>query len=164
MPLIRNSRRNAYCAISQYLSYSQGRFQPYGPASTCKLRTLKRELADRGLTAFSKQAGLGGRAAPNLGVPRGAENLRPTTHLQKPNSDSISEDQLVQSVRSAVLDKLRRCERELLMQHRDEIQSLQETQADLVRGGALLSDMLSRMDREKVSLHRLLSCHCLNAN
>ncbi|KAA0192723.1 hypothetical protein FBUS_05949 [Fasciolopsis buskii] len=94
--------------------------------------------------AVSYTTGGPGSAAGPIGLAVGA-----TPPTFNPNRSGVPEDQLIQSVRSAVLDKLRRCQRELLMQYRDEIQSLQETQSDLVRGGALLAEMLSRMDREK---------------
>ncbi|VDP88902.1 unnamed protein product [Echinostoma caproni] len=98
-------------------------------------------------TAGKPPVGASGSIGITAGVNSTAYNPNPGDTYGR---NSISEDQLLQSVRSAVLDKLRRTQRELLMQHRDEIQSLQETHADLVRGGASLEEMLSRMDREKL--------------
>ncbi|CAL8085341.1 unnamed protein product [Calicophoron daubneyi] len=66
------------------------------------------------------------------------------------NQNVVSQDHFRLSLRSAVLDKIRRVQREMLLQHQDELQSLRQTQADLRRGGEILQDMITRMDSERI--------------
>ncbi|CAH8490501.1 unnamed protein product, partial [Dicrocoelium dendriticum] len=66
-----------------------------------------------------------------------------------PQQNSLSEQHLRLSLCSAVLDKIRRVQNELICQYGDELKALQQAQSDLICGGQRLKDMMSQMDREQ---------------
>lgn len=61
---------------------------------------------------------------------------------------TLGEEHLRQSVLSAVIDQVRRVQRELLYQHQDELKALRQTQTELQLNGQTLKDMINRMNQE----------------
>ncbi|KAF5395109.1 hypothetical protein PHET_07659 [Paragonimus heterotremus] len=75
------------------------------------------------------------------------------SYFPTPSNDnqrgSLTEDHLRLSLRSAVMDKIRRVQNELICQHGDELKAIQQAQSDLECGGQKLRSMFARMDVEQ---------------
>ncbi|VDO82926.1 unnamed protein product [Schistosoma margrebowiei] len=65
--------------------------------------------------------------------------------------DTLNEEQLRLSVLTAVIDQVRRVQKELIYQHQDDLQAIRQTQTGLFSGGQKIQEMINKMQQEKVN-------------
>lgn len=65
--------------------------------------------------------------------------------------DTLNEEQLRLSVLTAVVDQVRRVQKELIYQHQDDLQAIRQTQTGLFSGGQKIQEMINKMQQEKVN-------------
>ncbi|CAH8868751.1 unnamed protein product [Trichobilharzia szidati] len=65
------------------------------------------------------------------------------------NSGTLNEEQLRVSLLTAVVDQVRRVQKELIYQHQDDLQAIRQTQTGLFSGGQKVQEMISKMQQEK---------------
>lgn len=70
------------------------------------------------------------------------------------STDTISEEQIRDSLLSAVGDKLRRRLRDQLSQGEAELETLRRTEEELASGSARLEELLKKLNREKSELEK----------
>ncbi|RTG91212.1 ESCRT-I complex subunit TSG101, partial [Schistosoma bovis] len=62
---------------------------------------------------------------------------------------TLNEEQLRLSVLTAVVDQVRRVQKELIYQHQDDLQAIRQTQTGLFSGGQKIQEMINKMQQEK---------------
>ncbi|CAH8593878.1 unnamed protein product [Schistosoma turkestanicum] len=65
------------------------------------------------------------------------------------NTGTLNEEQLRLSVLTAVVDQVRRVQKELIYQHQDDLQAIRQTQTGLFSGGQKIHEMINKMQQEK---------------
>ncbi|CAH8630976.1 unnamed protein product [Schistosoma bovis] len=63
--------------------------------------------------------------------------------------NTLNEEQLRLSVLTAVVDQVRRVQKELIYQHQDDLQAIRQTQTGLFSGGQKIQEMINKMQQEK---------------
>ncbi|XP_018644596.1 hypothetical protein Smp_191690 [Schistosoma mansoni] len=64
---------------------------------------------------------------------------------------TLNEEQIRLSVLTAVVDQVRRVQKELIYQHQDDLLAIRQTQTGLFSGGRKIQEMINKMQQEKVN-------------
>ncbi|CAH8288515.1 unnamed protein product [Schistosoma rodhaini] len=65
------------------------------------------------------------------------------------NISTLNEEQIRLSVLTAVVDQVRRVQKELIYQHHDDLLAIRQTQTGLFSGGRKIQEMINKMQQEK---------------